>query len=481
MRKSTQIFALFLFLFVVLPGTADAQSNSFQKDLENYLTEISEVRGFTVTKEDIAFSLSLYDFYLEDFDTVTDLKDFLGEVIHQDGNNLKQIYSDYNIDQSTLRATLAEFGETLEDYIFLDDLYMNTDYYLYNLTPREPDFDQKLADYLAEATAIRGFQVTSDHVENALALYGSELNDFKTVDELSDFLGEIIHKDLSNVGPYFEMATEDVLQLISDNGLDIHSYVFLDDLFNDLDGEIIWEEDFFDLSFFMEEFDLTEDELLRLEEHIRSIPDITSDETIARMLNLAERMMAFSDFEKATELTPGQATELLSIFHELIDIFQFHVEFVLVTDEGEEPITLQTLFSLTKLENTDLKANIYNLQGDFLADLIISGEIVDADTIIDTGNAIQKEADKKTEPSVITSPDKEPPATEETSYVKESPKTAEADVDMEAASTVESDRDKKEKLPDTASNYAEKGIWGLAFIAAGGFLLFLARRRKQTV
>lgn len=161
------------------------------------------------------------------------------------------------------------------------------------------------------------------------------------------------------------------------------------------------------------------------------------------MLNLAERMMAFSDFEKATELTPGQATELLSIFHELIDIFQFHVEFVLVTDEGEEPITLQTLFSLTKLENTDLKANIYNLQGDFLADLIISGEIVDADTIIDTGNAIQKEADKKTEPSVITSPDKEPPATEETSYVKESPKTAEADVDMEAASTVESDRDKR--------------------------------------
>lgn len=146
---------------------------------------------------------------------------------------------------------------------------MNTDYYLYNLTPREPDFDQKLADYLAEATAIRGFQVTSDHVENALALYGSELNDFKTVDELSDFLGEIIHKDLSNVGPYFEMATEDVLQLISDNGLDIHSYVFLDDLFNDLDGEIIWDEDFFDLSFFMEEFDLTEDELLRLEEHIR--------------------------------------------------------------------------------------------------------------------------------------------------------------------------------------------------------------------
>lgn len=128
-----------------------------------------------------------------------------------------------------------------------------------------------------------------------------------------------------------------------------------------------------------------------------------------------------------------------------------------------------------------MKANIYNLQGDFLADLIISGEIVDADTIIDTGNAIQKEADKKTEPSVITSPDKEPPATEETSYVKESPKTAEADVDMEAASTVESDRDKKEKLPDTASNYAEKGIWGLAFIAAGGFLLFLARRRKQTV
>lgn len=36
---------------------------------------------------------------------------------------------------------------------------------------------------------------------------------------------------------------------------------------------------------------------------------------------------------------------------------------------------LETLFHLTKLENTDLKVNIYNLQGDFLADVFISGEM----------------------------------------------------------------------------------------------------------
>lgn len=77
------------------------------------------------------------------------------------------------------------------------------------------------------------------------------------------------------------------------------------------------------------------------------------------MLNLAERMMAFSDFEKATELTPGQATELLSIFHELIDIFQFHVEFVLVTDEGEEPIAPADTIQLNK-------ARKYGLEGEYL-------------------------------------------------------------------------------------------------------------------
>lgn len=189
------------------------------------------------------------------------------------------------------------------------------------------------------------------------------------------FLGEIINKDLSNVGPYFGIDQEDILKLISDNDLDINNYVFLDDLSYDLEGEFIWEDDdFFDLSFFMQEFNLTEDELLRLEEHILSIPDITSDETIEKLLNLADRMMAFSEFETIKELTPGQVGELMAIFREFLDVFQLHAEFVLVTDQGEENLSLETLFHLTKLENADLKVNIYNLQGDFLADIIISGE-----------------------------------------------------------------------------------------------------------
>lgn len=64
---------------------------------------------------------------------------------------------------------------------------MNIGFYLYILIPRDPDFEQKLADYLKEATNIRGFQVTQTHIESSLALYGSNLNDFKTIDELSDF------------------------------------------------------------------------------------------------------------------------------------------------------------------------------------------------------------------------------------------------------------------------------------------------------
>ncbi len=158
-----------------------------KKSLDVYLKEISIERGFTITKEDIEFSLSLYDSYLEEFDTVEDLKEFLGDVIRKDGNNLKQIYDDYDIDQAALEETLNEFGETLEDYVFLDDLEMNIGFYLYILIPRDPDFEQKLADYLKEATNIRGFQVTQTHIESSLALYGSNLNDFKTIDELSDF------------------------------------------------------------------------------------------------------------------------------------------------------------------------------------------------------------------------------------------------------------------------------------------------------
>ncbi|GIO24645.1 processed acidic surface protein [Oceanobacillus sp. J11TS1] len=474
MKRPVKIFALFLILFIVLPGIASAQSNHFQKELENYLTEISSERGLTVTKEDIAFSVSFYDYYLEEFDTVKDLKEFLGEVIQKDGSNLNPIYDDYEIDQARLEATLAEFGETLEDYVFLDDLYTKVGYYLYEITPRDPDFEQNLTAYLNETSNARGFQVSKNHIKTSLALYGSALNDFKTVDELAEFLGEVIKKDLSNIGPYFGMNQKDILQLISENGLDISDYVYLDDLSYDLDGEIIWEEDIFDLSFFMHEFALTEDELLRLEEHVHNIPGITSDETIERMLNTADRMMAFADFETVNELTPGQIAELMAIFKEFIDIFQFHVEFVLVTDQGEEALSLQTLFNLTKLENADLQVNIYNLQGDFLADLIISGEMVESDAIIDTGKAIQTEASKKTASTTIEKNEKEIPSEKASSSdAAQSPSSVKGKKLPDTASN-----EKGEKLPDTASNYTEYGIWGLVLMIIGGALLLLARKRN---
>ncbi|MFS0750074.1 processed acidic surface protein [Oceanobacillus sp. 1P07AA] len=454
MKKSAFIFCIIILFFAVLPSTISAQTSISEKELERFASEVSQQRGFTVTIEDLEYILiSTTGLAFTDVESIDELELYLGEVIEKNGSNLEWIYDSYDLDIDSLEKLLHEYGETINDYVFVEELYLAVDFYIEEKIERDPYFDDNLEVYLKEVSAIRGFTVTREHIVHSLSLYETTLEEFKTIERLSDFLAEVIKKDLSNLGTYFDMSKDEVLQLMKDNDLDINDYVYLDDLGIDLYDFIEWDEEYsIDFDYLMKTYDLTEEELQQLDVHIWNILENASDETIERIINLGERMMAFEEFDTATELTASQIAELVSIYHEFVSVFAFDIQFSLIKDGVEEPLSLNALMSMTELVNADLKISIYNLQGDFLADIIITGEMVSSETIIGTGNAIK------------------PKPTE----LKQTLEPVQKEVASEAAtSTV-----KGAKLPKTAANYVSNSLFGIAILLIG--TLIFIRSRKVT-
>lgn len=64
-----------------------------------------------MTKDDIETSLSFYDESIENFESIGDLKEALGEVIKADLSNLDVIYDDYNLTNESLTNLLHENGK----------------------------------------------------------------------------------------------------------------------------------------------------------------------------------------------------------------------------------------------------------------------------------------------------------------------------------------------------------------------------------
>jgi hypothetical protein len=123
MKRIGLLLLAFTMLLGFMPKTAMAAVNTYsEQDLTNYLVEVSNTRGFEVTKADINEALSLNDKSTSDFTSIEDLKGVLGDVIKSDFSNLEELYTKYNLDQDTLPALLSEYGDNLKDYIFVNEL-----------------------------------------------------------------------------------------------------------------------------------------------------------------------------------------------------------------------------------------------------------------------------------------------------------------------------------------------------------------------
>lgn len=469
MKKLGAILLSFSLLISISPQlTMAAQNATFEQDLLEFLDDVSNERGFEVTKEDIEASLALYEAKIEEYESVVYLKNFLGEVIKNDLSNLDYIYEQHELDEEGLLELLKVNGVETNDYIFLDDLDFAVYSFIEGDFERDPNFDQDLIEYLAYVTEERGFEVTIEAVEASLAIYGMSLDEFETVEDLKNFLGEVINADLSNLDYFYEvyeLDQEALLQLLAENGDDINNYIYMDNL-----EETIWpiyegefpgmDEDLAIglLPIFQEEFDLTDDEIQNIIDHLLSIEDhLSNPETLERLLELSDRMMAFEEFDTASELSLEQIAEIASIFEELLSIFKLNAAYSLVKGDAETPVSLLDLMNLDELKGANLKIVLSGVEGKFLADLIIKGEMIDSETIIETGEQIEETVEEVTKP-VEKSP-VEKPEVQKASPVKKPEKNS-----VEGA-----------RLPDTAMNYMTYALLGL-FVALAGIILYRKAR-----
>ncbi|TKH02957.1 processed acidic surface protein [Peribacillus simplex] len=462
MKKLWAILVSFTLLISLFPQLASAApSKNFEQELTKYLKEVSLVRGFEVTKDDIETSLSFYDESINNFESIGDLKEALGEVIKADLSNLDAIYDDYNLTNERLINLLHENGEELDDYIFIWDL----DEAVYFYTEegdfeRDPNFDKELVNYLAKVSKERGFQVTKEDIEASLELYDFSLEEFESVEELSEFLGDVIRADLSNLDYFNEnygLDKQALLQMLEENGEDINDYIYIDNLEETvwnltgggIDGEVA--EDI--LPIFEQELGLTEEELQRLEDHLMSLEDhFSNPETVKQLEELGNRMMAFEEFDVATELTAEQIAEIVSIYEELLSIFKLNVSYSLVKSGSESPVSLLDLMKLEELKGANLKIMIYNTDGKFLADLLITGEMVDSDTLTNAGGQI-KESAKEVQKTIEKAPVAKPVKQKISTHTNSEHQTVKA-----------------AKLPNTASDYLPSALLGLFLVLLGSLM-----------
>ncbi|WP_070119316.1 processed acidic surface protein [Bacillus marinisedimentorum] len=307
---------------------------------------------------------------------------------------------------------------------------------VFALEVNDPEFDQFLQDIGW------GKQEYLDYLESKEWF----LEDFETVDELGTPLTE---KSVQQVLADYQISREELNSLLAEYGdieaeqdvLDGTWIIFEEELdesvnfyLNGLEG-ILNDEDIAELSGIFAEFDLTEDELENLFNHLQTL-NLEDPSLEQELLDISERLMAFEEFETADELSAEQIAELMDAFNRLLDIFEMDAVFYLVKDGQKQSVSLQTLISKDPDGGYDLLIVLYNKHGQFLADILFTAEMFGSDLITETGKDIQQ-AEK------IVTETKDSPKSE-------APKTA-----------------KGAKLPKTAGGYLLNAAIGITLLAAG--------------
>jgi processed acidic surface protein len=284
--------------------------------------------------------------------------------------------------------------------------------------------------------------LTEEELVDHLSFYhDEELASFASINELSEYLGERLNEE--NLLPILEshgfVSVEDATDYLMEygeilEGEDIIStYLFA----NVLDETLYFYEeaelDAEDIG--LGEFDLTSEEMTALFEHLMTL-DIDDKGFEDKLLAFDARLMALGDFESAEDLTSAQIEELYNIMNEMLALFQLQAKFYLLDADGNARLlSSEELISLESTNGQDLLIEIYDLDGNFLADIIFTADMFDSEWFEETADSIASPETVK----AVTEP------------LKTSVKGA--------------------KLPKTAGFYTEKLIVGIALLLMS-FLLF---------
>lgn len=260
-----------------------------------------------------------------------------------------------------------------------------------------------LDTYLKEVSAERGWDtLTADDFNEYLNTYSfleDGVDEFESIEEMKEYLGEVILADLSNVDQLSEEYETDVVKVLEENGDSVENYLYIDDLdfaVMDYIGYEWEDEEMFDeefLSFLADTFGLAGDEIERLVAHLEMLDEeLSMPENEERLDEIANRMMAFQDFESVSELTDDQVSELLYLTSELMKILKLDGDIYLLDKDGNKTsISYKELIFMDDLKGYSVLVELYSaVDGEFLADFILTADMFDSEIITDTGKEIKE-------------------------------------------------------------------------------------------
>ncbi|RIW31827.1 processed acidic surface protein [Bacillus salacetis] len=279
-----------------------------------------------------------------------------------------------------------------------------------------------------------------------LYYFDEELQTFNSIDELNETVGTRLNETtiLPILDSYGFETIEDAEAFLTEYGeISEEDDVFTTFLFTNAleDTLAFYDEVEMDVEDFgLEELGLTSDEVLAVFEHLMSL-DIDSAEFESKLLGFESRLNALGEFESAEELTQAQLEELYAIMEEMLSLFHLQADYYLIDENGTTtgPLSKEEMISMTSTNGKDLLIEIYDLEGNYLADLIFTADMFGSDWI-------------QEQTKTIASPETVKKAT------------------VPLKTTV-----KGAKLPKTAGFYTEKMFLGLGLIIVG-FVIF--RRRS---
>lgn len=297
-----------------------------------------------------------------------------------------------------------------------------------------------LEGYLTE------INMTQAELEDYLLYYEVTLEEYESIDELRDMLGPALNADsLQTLLDDYGMTEAELTSLLIEYGemeegeqildsfyfvYDVESMILLDQGLGDVD----WEGAF---DGFSAELGLDDAEFERLFEYLEPVFEAPGFEE--QFMALGDRMMQFEEFETLDDLTAEQVAEFLSIYDELQNLLQVQFKYTLISNDKSTSLSTEDLFRLEELKDAKLNISIYDINGNLLLDLVITGEMFDSYLIKEAGQEF-KEA-----PRIIE-------------QVKSAPQTVKGGL-----------------LPKTAGNYLVYIVIGLLMM---GFAFKLFRRAK---
>ncbi len=481
MRRVLKLVLCFMLILSFAPSVGFAYGKT---ELTSFLEKEK------ISEEQLSNHLSrFWGLSIEDFETIEELDGFLGEKITS--QNLTKLLASYELgSESELVELLVENDEMdpsdqIRDvFIYIDALDMTVDFYTGTAITDET-FQQLLADYgltLEELTALfadNGDSIDNykfiEELEDMLYVYGLPLND-QTLQRLLDDYGltlaelnqilainedslenynsiadleislmnyemPITEQNLQDLLEGYELTREQLDALLAKYDDSLNNYEMIDDLYFTVIVYMVLDEESNEL---LDDLGigLDKQELVRLVKHFLTL-DFLDPAFMENLTQMEERLASLGDFDSADDLTAEQMNELINLYDELMNLFGLNAKYYLVKGSDRIALTEEEALRLENTNGYDLLIELYNQEGVFLADIILTADLFGSDLLDNIGDKLD--------------------------VIKTVPK--ENGANKEVVKTVNGG-----KLPNTAGNYTEGLLAGLALIAIGGFWF-----RRRTV